>query len=547
MSGVAFREARTVEEIEQLHRLNHRTFADELGQYGRRPDGVLVDRLHESNRYFVALERGNVIGMLSINATPPFSIEKRLPEGVAIEDVAERPCEVRLLAILPEARRGVVLAGLIWKVYTEARREERSHMLISGIAERREMYEALGFRALGPPVADGRASFVPMVLDLWDPAVVRRSERFRGWWERRETQREIRLLPGPVQIAPVVQRAFARPPVSHRDERVVEIFAGTRTRLAAIANGMPVAVMTGSGTLANDAIAAAVRSSFGDGRGLVLANGEFGGRLARLARRAGLCAEEISSQWGTAWDFARIERALERRSQAVEWVWGVHLETSTGQVNDLPRLLELCRLRGVSVVADCVSSLGALPLPGGLFLASGVSGKSLGSYAGLAFVFASEEAMERVRGEDLPATFDIVQAIRQREPMFTVPSPQLLALDAALEQNYADESGVRRRFAHYAELGNRVRDELRLRGFDLVARETAGPPPITSFSAPTAAAMRECYEAGFRIAHESEYLRRRGWAQISVMGDLDYATVAPIFDLLGAPMPVEAPLGSTSG
>ncbi len=540
MSDVEFREARTAEEIDQLQRLNYRTFSEELGQHEPRADGVLVDRFHGSNRYFVAAERGAVIGMISLNLTPPFSVEKRLPQGVEVKDVAARPCEVRLLAIEPEARGGLVMAGLFWQVFAEARRNGRSHMLISGVTGRGAMYQALGFRALGPAVAEGHASFVPMALDLSDASLLQKSERFRSWWLRRTPPREVRLLPGPVQISQRVQSAFAKPPVSHRDPKVVDLFDQTRRRLSVIAGGMPVAMMTGSGTLANDAIAACLRSSFGDRRGLVLANGEFGGRLLRLARRAGLSAEEFHWDWGTAWDHKQIERELERD---VAWVWGVHLETSTGQVNDLSRLAESCAKRNVAVAADCVSSFGALPLPQGLFLASGVSGKSLGSYAGLAFVFAGEGAKERIHGEDLPATFDVVQAIGQREPMFTMPSPLLLGLHAALEENYADEACVQRRFAHYARLGEQVREELRLRGFRLVAEETAAAPPITSFAVPSPAAMCECYEAGFRIAHESEYLRRRGWAQISVMGDLDEATIAPVFDLLGVAMGAEATSG----
>ena len=525
-----FREARTAEEIDGLERLNYRTFAEELGQYEERADGLLVDRFHGSNRYFVAMECGAVVGMISLNLTPPFSVEKRLPAGVEVAGLGARPCEVRLLAIEREARGGLVLAGLVWQVFEAARGSGRSHVLISGVTSREAMYEALGFRALGPPVAEGRASFVPMVLELDAATVLRRSERFRSWWRRRVPAREIRLLPGPVQISESVQSAFARAPVSHRDPAIVDIFEQTRGRLRLIAGGMPVAVMTGSGTLANDAVAACLRSSIGDRRGLVLANGEFGGRLLGLARRAGLKAQEMRWDWGVAWDHAEIERELER---GAEWVWGVHLETSTGQVNDVSRLLERCSGRGVAVVADCVSSLGAMALPRGLFLASGVSGKSLGAYAGLAFVFAGEAALERIRGEDLPATFDIVQAIGQREPMFTVPSPQLMALHAALEERYADQGEVERRFAHYARLGERVREELRVRGFRLVAEESAGAPPISSFAVPSAAAMRACYDAGFRIAYESEYLRRRGWAQISVMGDLDEETVMPVFDLLG--------------
>ena len=524
--------------MEQLQRLNYQTFAEELGQYETNRDGVLVDRFHERNRYFVATEGAEVVGMISIHMEAPFSVEKRLPAGVAVEELAERPCEVRLLAISPKARRGVVLAGLFWRVFAEARQRERTHILISGVTGRAAMYEALGFRALGPAIAAGRTSYIPMSLDVRDAAMGRKAERFRSWWERRAEAREICLLPGPVPTSPRVKEAFRRAPMSHRDAVFTDIFELTRGRLRVIAGGMHVAVMTGSGTLANDTVAACLRSVYGDRRGLVLANGEFGGRLVRLARRAGLQAREMSWTWGEPWDREAIARELD--GNGVAWVWGAHLETSTGMVNDLDWLCAHCRERGVAVAADCVSSLGAVPMPEGLFLASGVSGKSLGAYAGLCFVFAGEAALASVCGEDLPATMDIVQAMRTRGPMFTVPSPQLLALNAALEENYAEEACLFRRLAHYEALGRRVREELCARGCRPLTGEALRAGPIVTLQRPSAEVLGQIGEAGFRIAHESAYLQKQGWAQISVMGDLDFPTVEPVLEMLGARRVAEA-------
>jgi len=143
--------------------------------------------------------------MISINRNQPFSIEKRLLHGTELKRMFRNPCEVRLLAIEPGFRNGMVLAGLFWQVYSEARRECRSHMLISGVTNRSEMYRALGFRELGPAVASGDAIYVPMVMDLEDAGVYEKSKRYAGWWDRRKTNNEVMLLPGPVQIAPTVR------------------------------------------------------------------------------------------------------------------------------------------------------------------------------------------------------------------------------------------------------------------------------------------------------------------------------------------------------
>ena len=90
----------------------------------------------------------------------------------------------------------------------------------------------------------------------------------------------------------------------------------------------------------------------------VLVNGEFGARLARQAARWNLSANIVEWPWGVPWDLDRIAAQL----GGAQWIWGVHLETSTGMVNDIAGLIALARSRGVRVALDCISSLGAVPV-----------------------------------------------------------------------------------------------------------------------------------------------------------------------------------------
>jgi aspartate aminotransferase-like enzyme len=526
---LVFKEATTNDEMVQLHRLNHQTFAEELRQYPSNETGVLIDRYHAKNRYFIAVEQGCVCGMISVNGDAPFSIEKRLPQGFELTRAFSNPCEVRLLAIAPGFRNSMVLAGLFWQVYAAARREGHSHMLISGVIDRREMYVSLGFRALGPAVASGEASYVPMAMDLNDVTICERSKRFECWWSRRRTKEEVMLLPGPVQIARSVRDAFARTPMSHRENVLIDAYQEVRGRLRDLMGGMQTALLTGSGTLANDIVAACLRERFGDRRGIVLSNGEFGERLIRQAEGAGLNFTLLKSRWGEPWDQQSIERAMER---GAGWIWGVHLETSTGHLNDLGWLAERANGLGIAVAADCVSSLGAVPLERlELQFATGVSGKALGAYAGIALIFIEEEILKKIRFEKMPACFNIRAGIYQREPLFTLPSPQVLALEEVLRRYYPDAEAANRRFRHYAELGAWVRGELRARGCSLVTAEEFAAPTICSFPLPDRAVER-CRARGFRIAYESQYLRERGWGQIGVMGDLNERMIAKVFDAL---------------
>src|SRR5258708_37719069 len=88
--------------------------------------------------------------------------------------------------------------------------------------------------------------------------------------------------------------------------------------------------------------------------------------------------------------------------------------------------------RGIPVAADCVSSIGAVRIPRGLWMSTGVSGKAIGAYAGLSLVFASSTALDQVKGHGFPASLDVQAAAMCAGPQFTVPSPLLFALEAAL-------------------------------------------------------------------------------------------------------------------
>lgn len=536
MNDVQFKQAETDDEIEQIHRLNHRVFAEEVGQHASAPDGRLVDKFHARNRYFIAKLDGQIVGMVSAHDGPEFSIESRLKDLRPLKRM-RAPLEIRLLAILPELRGQSILAGLFWQVRTYARQHHHSDLLISGIVDRLPMYEKIGFRPMGPAVPCGDAAFVPMCLSLdsGSDCFRMREGMYGGHWRRSHA---VSLLPGPVAISERVTEAFHRPPVSHRSRQFIALYQELRSRLSELTGAVETAVLCGPGTLANDAVAASLRSCMGDRKGLVIANGEFGERLIRQANRAGLRSQSIKFGWGNAWNFEAIEEALEERPA---WVWSVHLETSTGVLNDLGKLTRVAQQYGAVVAADCVSSLGAVDLGDigpRLFLASGVSGKALGSFAGLAFGFLSERAIDMLRGREICPTFDLLRVVASSGPVSTLPSPIVVAAMEALREQYDGEAARNSRYLHYDELGRWARLRCREAGLEIVAEEADAAPTIVSFPLPSGRFARECFHAGFRIAHESDYLRDRGWGQIATMGKLDRDALEPLFASMQVGEPV---------
>jgi aspartate aminotransferase-like enzyme len=426
-------------------------------------------------------------------------------------------------------------------LYEYARATGHTHLLISGIEERLALYERLGFVALGPAVGSGKASFVPMVLTIGQLPM--KIQRVKQLWEMHldkvspRTGEPVCLLPGPVTTATAVREAFHQPPIYHRGPEFIRRFMRVRQVLGKMVGGLSVALLNGSGTLGNEAVAATLaageRHKGGrGGRGIMLINGEFGERLGRQAIRFGLEPRILSWPWGEPWDLDEVEAAL-AEEPAGSWVWGVHQESSTGVLNDLPGLIRLARRRGIRVCVDCISSLGAVPLDlREVYLATGATGKSLGAVAGVAILFADAEALSQVDRSRVPSYFDIAAALQSPGPCYTFPSPTLLALEAALKE-YATRERARVRYERYEQLGAWVRDRLEKIGLMPLARPDCASPVITTFAPPgdesSEAFVARCRTWGFAIGGESAYLTQRRLVQIATMGAVHQSMLEPLF------------------
>jgi aspartate aminotransferase-like enzyme len=185
---------------------------------------------------------------------------------------------------------------------------------------------------------------------------------------------------------------------------------------------------------------------------------------------------------------------------------------------------------------DCISSLGAVPLDlSEVFLASGATGKSLGSYAGASLIFADGEALATLDRKGVPSYLDLVAALASEGPCYTFPSPTLVALEAALRA-YDTPTKAQATYASYHELGARVRDELRRLGLTPLAAPECASPVVTTFSPPGEEAselfVKRCRSWGYAIGGESAYLSRRRLVQIATMGAVKWDMFADLFDHL---------------
>jgi aspartate aminotransferase-like enzyme len=456
--------------------------------------------------------------MLALRARRPFSLDAKLERLDDWLPPHRSVCELRLLAVRPEYRRTALFRDLV--AHTAQRCIAAGHDLavISGTTRQLTLYRHLGFEPFGPLVGAPGAQFQPMYLSL-ERLRARAGASLGVVGEAAGRSASARFLPGPVTILPAVRAAFCAEPQTHRSAHFLDQVARVRRGLCELAGAAQAALMLGSGTLANDAIAAALGEH--GGRGLVLANGEFGERLLDHARRAALDFEPLRKPWGAAFEEAELHEALQR--SAARWIWGVHGETSTGVLNDLALLRRAAAAARARLCLDCISTIGTLALDlRGVWLASGASGKGLGAYPGLSLVLVNGEPPRRTCA--VPRYLDLQLWLRQDSVPFTHSSNLVAALEAALAQT--DWEG---RIAQTARDARWLRSALRAQALAVVAPEACASPGVVSVALAAQAPAREAAQGlerrGFEIAWRSAYLVERNWVQVALMGDYDRAAL----------------------
>lgn len=502
-------------EFEQIHRLNYRTFVDEIPQHAPNPEGQLVDRFHAENTYIIVLHGKDLVGMLALRSKRPFSLDSKVPDLDAHLPAGRKPVEVRLLSILPAFRKTAVFVSLFEAAVRKCLDDGFDLAVISGTTRQMKLYRHVGFQPFGPLVGTPGAQYQPMYLTCEAfGQTLEKSAAFRdAFGGEKPAPRALNLLPGPVLTTPEVNAAFAAPAISHRSPAFLDQLSSVRSALCELTGARNVQILPGSGSLGNAVVAAQL--ALHESTGLVLSNGEFGERIAGEARRAGLHFDWLQLRWGDVFDLEQV-RTFAARVPRGGWIWCVHHETSTSVLNPLEELKQIAADHGLRICVDCISSLGAIPVDlRGVHLATGTSGKGLGAFPGLALVF--HDYTPNSEPARLPSYIDLGHWAAHASSPHTHSSNLVAALAAGVRQV------TPARLQRIDENGRWLRGALLARGFSLLAPETVSCVAGITFSpdeTSSAAQLGEELERrGFLLNFRSGHLRSRNLIQLSLLGD----------------------------
>lgn len=270
-------------------------------------------------------------------------------------------------------------------------------------------------------------------------------------------KRNILLNPGPATTTDSVKLAQVVPDICPREKEFGNVMNYITRSLVQIAGGdqnYTTVLLAGSGTAAMDAMVNSVVPN--DKKILIINNGAYGKRLALIAQAYQIPCVELIYNWGTMPKLSDVEEHLKQDSQ-IAVVGMIHHETTTGMLNPVQQVGELCKQYNKLFVVDAISSFAGIPFSIQDyhidFMAS-TSNKCIQGMPGCTFIIARRESFEQLKN-NRPRSFylNLYQNYehfeKSQQTPFTPPVQVLYALQCAIEEFFAE--GAQKRHQRYFE------------------------------------------------------------------------------------------------
>jgi 2-aminoethylphosphonate-pyruvate transaminase len=337
------------------------------------------------------------------------------------------------------------------------------------------------------------------------------------------------LNPGPVTLTEFVRRALLGEDLCHREPEFAQITQDIKNRLVGVypaaAPEYVAIVLTGSGTCAVEAMLSTLVPH--DGKALVVCNGVYGDRMAKMVEAHGKALEVVTSQWDEPMNLVEVEQRLDRDS-SITHVVAVHHETTTGRLNDVAELGQICRRWNVALLLDCVSSFGAEAIEfaaWNLEACAATANKCLHGVPGLSFVLVKQSVFHSrpsAAGSLYLNLYPYYQEQIQGYSPFTQAVHVACALQAALKELEAT-GGWMARHRHYRHRQAQIRQSLQELAIETLLPERDYSGVLTSFKLPPGYSYDRIHDtlkdAGF-IIYAGQGELKNAIFRIANMGDI---------------------------
>ncbi len=310
-----------------------------------------------------------------------------------------------------------------------------------------------------------------------------------------ETGDPLLLTPGPLTTSRTVKQAMVHDWGS-RDATFLKVNREVLERIVEIAGGVGTHVtvpMQGSGTFAVEAMLTTFVPR--DGKVLLLVNGAYGHRAARICQIAGRAHRILETPEDTPPSLSALDEAL-GSDASITHVFTVHCETTSGILNPVRQIAGVVAAHNRKLLVDSMSAFGALEIdakavPYDALAAS--SNKCLEGVPGMGFVVCRTEALKAAKGNATTLVLDLHDQWQAFEKTgqwrFTPPIHVIVSLHQAIEEHRA-EGGVSGRGGRYAANCKLLIDGMAKLGFKALLPPALQAPIIVTFHMPADPAFK---------------------------------------------------------
>lgn len=363
-----------------------------------------------------------------------------------------------------------------------------------------------------------------------------------------KVKRNILLNPGPATTTDSVKFAQVVPDICPREQEFGDMVHWIQEKLVSFV-GTPethvCVLMGGSGTAAVETTVSSVIPK--DGALLVVNNGAYAARIIKMTQIHDISLVDFESSTHEAIDYEKLHRsivggreALRKNGKRLTHIAVVHHETTSGLLNDISKLGELCAQENISLIVDAMSSYGAMPINMGEdnidYLISS-SNKNLQGMAGIGIIICKKEALESTK--DIPNRslylnlYDqYAHFLKTKQFRFTPPVQTMYALKQAVIETIAETIEVRHK--RYLNCYRTLREGMTDLGFKVLVPDEISSGFITTFFDPR--------DARYSFETMHDYLYERGFTiypgkvsevntfRLANIGDLDVEDIQSFLD-----------------
>ena len=297
--------------------------------------------------------------------------------------------------------------------------------------------------------------------------------------------------PGPSDVHPRVRRAMTTPLVGHLDPAYLEIMDEVQELLRYVFRTDNEWTLAVSGTGS-----AAMEASIGNlvepgDRVLLRTKGYWGDRMAAMAERAGGSVVSLPTAANEPIDLAAFERAF--AEDDIDVVGICHADTTTGiRQPNMAEITDVAHEHGAYVIADCVTSLGGVPVhvdDWGVDVAYSAAQKCLSGPPGASPLTVSDRGMEKILARETePRSWYLDLSLlkqywgEERAYHHTAPITTTYALREALR--LAAEEGIEDRWERHREVAGELKAGVETMGLEMNAPDDLWLPSLNAVRVP---------------------------------------------------------------